>query len=112
MNVENNYMKPMMMSKVIRGNISYLTRLSNNAPEGESRDRIKTLIDLCATRKLTQLTTVEKIIVAYIATNNAKQRVAVHTTFDKIIEIQRCKTTSSENSHNKESQRRIYKDSF
>ena len=74
MNIENNYINPIIMSKVIRGNISYLTRLSKNVPEGESRDRVNTLIDLYTTRKLTQLTTVEKIIVAYIGTRDAKQR--------------------------------------
>ena len=60
MNVENNNINHTIMSKAIRGNISYLTRLSKHAPEGESRDRINTLIELYATRKLTQLTTVEK----------------------------------------------------
>ena len=86
MNIENNYINPIVRSKVIRGNISYLTRLSKNVPEGESIDRVNTLIDLYTTRKLTQLTTVEKIIVAYIKSKSAKQRVAINTKFDKIID--------------------------
>ena len=60
--------------------------MSKNIPVGESRAHVDTLIELYTKRKITQSTTVENIIKAYIGTKTAKQRVAVHTRVEKIME--------------------------
>ena len=73
------------MSKKILGEIAYLKRMSKNVIAGESRDRVNELIELYSKRKITQATTVEKIIKAYIGTKTAKQREAVHLKYDAIV---------------------------
>jgi hypothetical protein len=84
---ENNYPNQVIpMSKAIIGNISYLKRLSQVITAGESKDRVDTLISLYTSRKITQSSTVENVIVAYIKSTNAKQRVAVHKKNDKIMD--------------------------
>ena len=68
------------------GEIAYLKRMSKNVPAGESRDRVDDLIELYAKRKITQASTVENIIKAYIGAKTLKQRVAVNAKSDAIME--------------------------
>ena len=74
------------MSKKILGEIAYLKRMSKNVIAGESRDRVNDLIELYSKRKITQSSTVENIIKAFIGAKTLKQRVAVHAKSDAIME--------------------------
>ena len=60
--------------------------MSKNIPVGESRANVDTLIELYTNRKITQSTTVENIIKAYIGTKTVKQRAAVHKKVANIME--------------------------
>ena len=74
------------MSKKILGEIAYLKRMSKNVIAGESRDRVYDLIELYSKRKITQSSTVENIIKGFIGAKTLKQREAVHTKSDAIME--------------------------
>ena len=69
MNSENKYISDIIMSKKILGEIAYLKRMSKNVIAGESRDRVNDLIELYTKRKITQSSTVENIIKAFIGAN-------------------------------------------
>ena len=86
MNPENKYISHIIMSKKNIGEIAYLKRMSKNVLAGESRDRVDDLIELYTKRKITQASTVENIIKAYIGAKTLKQRVAVHAKSDAIME--------------------------
>ena len=73
------------MSKKIIGEIAYLKRMSKNIPVGE-RAHVDTLIELYTKRKITQSSTVENIIKAFIGAKTLKQRVAVHAKSDALME--------------------------
>ena len=70
--LENKISKPMYMSKNIKYNINHLKFISKNARGEDVKQKINTIIDLYATRKISQVQTASNGIMDLITNTTVK----------------------------------------
>ena len=83
---ENIISKPIYMSKNIKYNISHLKFISKNARGEDVKQKINTIIDLYATRKISQVQTATNNIMNLITNTTVKKKETINKKYEELIE--------------------------
>ena len=83
---ENIISKPIYMSKNIKYNISHLKFISKNARGEDVKQKINTIIDLYANRKISQVQTATNNIMNLMTDTTGKKKETVNNKYEKLIE--------------------------
>jgi hypothetical protein len=74
------------MSKAVKSHLIYLKRLGRNGSNEEDKTKIERLINLYGDRKISQVTTAEKMIIALVKADTPRKQRAVNKKYDKLID--------------------------
>ena len=83
---ENIISKPIYMSENIRLNINHLKFISRNARGEDVKQKINTIIELYATRKISQIQTATNNIMNLMTNTTVKKKETVNKKYEELIE--------------------------